>query len=105
MRDACFAAQRVAAGSTRESLEQNETVVFALTRTVEIIGEAAGKVSKELREQYPEIAWSQIVAMRNRLIHAYFDVDLDQVWNAVTQDIPLLITALEKLIPPESSTS
>ncbi len=102
MRDAGLMAHRIAMNTTRESLETDETSVLALCRVIEIIGEAASKTTKALREQYPQIPWAEIVAMRNRLIHAYFEVDLDQVWNAVTEDIPPLIAQLEAILPPES---
>ena len=101
MRDAGRAGLRIAKGKTRDSLESDETAVLALCRVIEIIGEAAGKVTKPTRDQYSQIPWAEIVSMRNRLIHAYFDVDLDQVWNAVTEDIPPLIAQLQAILPPE----
>lgn len=104
MRDACYAAERVSNGMTREALDENETVVLALSRAIEIIGEAAARVTKPLRDEYPEIPWAQIVGMRNRLIHAYFDVDLNQVWKTVTEDLPPLAAELEKIIPPDDPT-
>lgn len=91
-----------AQGESRSSLDNDKKLVFALVRAVEIIGEAASKVSKEFRERHPQVAWSPIIRMRNRLVHAYFDVDLDQVWSAVTEDLPALVTVLKKIIPPES---
>jgi uncharacterized protein with HEPN domain len=63
---------------------------------IEIIGEAASKISKEKQTELSQIPWSQIIAMRNRLIHAYFDVDLDIVWKTVTEDLKPLINELEK---------
>lgn len=102
MRDACRAGLRVADGKTRESLESDETTVLALCRAIEIIGEAGSKVSKSTREAYPQIPWAEIVAMHNRLIHAYFDVDLDQVWKAVTEDIPPLVAQLEAILASET---
>lgn len=101
MRDACRAGLRIADGKTRQTLDSDETAVFALCRVIEIIGEAASKVSTQTREQYSQIPWAQIVAMRNRLIHGYFDIDLDQVWNAVAEDIPPLVAQLEAILPPE----
>lgn len=59
-------------------------------------GEAANKVTIEGRAACPGVSWQDIVAMRNRLIHAYFDINLDIVWNTLTQDLPLLIVELEK---------
>lgn len=70
-------------------------------RLLEIIGEAANQVLIKERSRYPEIPWSQIVSLRNRLIHGYDAVDFDILWQIVTQDLPLLIAALEKIVPPE----
>jgi uncharacterized protein with HEPN domain len=63
---------------------------LALVRLLEIIGEAARRVSVGLRESHPEIPWAEIAGTRDRLIHGYFDVDLDIVWGIVTQDLPAL---------------
>jgi uncharacterized protein with HEPN domain len=73
----------------------------AIIRKLEIIGEAAGRVSKEFQAQHPEIAWSGIVSLRNRLIHGYNAVRLDIVWNVVQRELPVLIEALRPLVPPE----
>jgi uncharacterized protein with HEPN domain len=66
-----------------------------LTRLVEIIGEAASRVDAEERGRYKGIPWSQIVGMRNRLIHGYDSVDLDILWEVVSRDLPLLVENLE----------
>ena len=73
----------------------------AILRKLEIIGEAAGQVSKEFRQQHPEIPWSGMISLRNRLIHGYRVVQLDIVWRVVQRDLPALIEALRPLIPPE----
>ena len=70
-------------------------------RALEVIGEAAGKVSGLMRDAHPEIPWSDIIGMRNRLIHEYSRVDVRKVWDTVQNDIPQLIAALEPLVPPE----
>ena len=67
-------------------------------KSVEIIGEAAGKVSPECRSACPTIPWADITAMRNRLIHAYFDINLDIVWQTVTEELPPLVAELEKIL-------
>lgn len=77
-------------------------LVLSLVKSIEIIGEAASRVSKESRERSPEIPWAVIVAMRNRLIHAYYDVDLDRVWDTITGDLPPLILSLENLLEKEN---
>lgn len=70
---------------------------LAVTRLIEIIGEAANRVSPEMRRKNPGIAWQAIIGMRNRLIHGYDVIDYDLLWNTVIHDLPLLITSLEEL--------
>jgi len=82
----------------REDLNQDRKLVYSLVRLFEITGEAANQVSEELREEIPEIPWSVIIGMRNRLIHAYFSINLDVVWITSKDDIPSLITELKKLL-------
>lgn len=74
---------------------------FALVRALEVIGEAASKVTKETQNQLPQIRWAAIIGMRNVLIHGYVSIDLDIVWQTVSDDLPPLIAELEKLIPPD----
>lgn len=73
----------------------------AVMRCPEVIGEAANRVSQVFRQQHPEIAWRDIIGMRNRLIHDYVNVDLEKVWDTVHHDIPALIEQIEPLVPPE----
>ncbi len=73
-------------------------LVHSLVSCVEIIGEAAAQIGPITRSQSPSIPWQDIVGMRNRLIHAYFDIDLDRVWDTITEDLPPLVSELEKLI-------
>jgi uncharacterized protein with HEPN domain len=74
----------------------------AVIRSLEVIGEAAGKISPELRAAQPAISWREITGTRRRLIHGYDEVELDVVWRVVTQHLDLLIAALEPLIEQES---
>jgi uncharacterized protein with HEPN domain len=83
---------------TRESLEKDLKLVFALVRAVEIIGEAATKVSQDTRNKYPTIEWKGITGMRHIIVHDYFKINLDRVWDTATIDLPLLITQLEEII-------
>ena len=85
----------MAAGRTRTELDENLMLRMALARCLEILGEAAAKVTPATRAQVPSVPFGQIVSMRNRLIHAYFDVDLDIVWTTVSEDLPALIPALD----------
>jgi uncharacterized protein with HEPN domain len=71
---------------------------LALVRLIEIIGEAANNISVEKQNQYSEIPWRRMVGMRNRLSHAYFEVDLDIVWQVVIQDLPKILPQIETAI-------
>ena len=75
---------------------------LAILKSIEIIGEAASRVSAGTKEAHPEIPWREIIGMRNRLVHAYFDVNLIRVWDTVQEDLPALIAQLEPLVPPEA---
>ncbi len=70
-------------------------------RPLEIIGEAARRVSRDTQDAHPEIPWDQMIGMRNRLIHEYFRVNLVTVWETVQDDLPPLINLIEPLVPPE----
>ncbi|WP_071454919.1 HepT-like ribonuclease domain-containing protein [Gloeomargarita lithophora] len=102
MIDASRKAMEFVGDSIREDLDRNELLQLALVKLVEIIGEAANGTSRNYRERYPEVSWSQIIAMRNRLVHAYFAINLDILWQTVRVDIPSLVLLLEKLIDVES---
>jgi uncharacterized protein with HEPN domain len=83
---------------TRESLDSDRQLVMALEKSFEILGEAAVYVSAERRRELPGIPWQNIVGMRNRLIHAYFDINLDILWKTIVEDLPPLIAELEKAL-------
>lgn len=80
----------------RTDLDSDRVLELALVRLLEIIGEAAGRVSAERRKMLPDIPWSQIISMRNRLIHGYDSVDMDILWEIISSDIPSLVEILEK---------
>ena len=71
-------------------------------KAVEIIGEAASRLSAETKEELPEITWGKVIGMRHRLVHGYFAVDYDIVWDVVQNHLPKLISQLESVVPPES---
>ncbi len=98
MLDAALEIRQYVQSSKREDLDQDRKLVHSLVRLFEIIGEAASQVSEELREDIQEIPWSVIIGMRNRLIHAYFSINLDVVWSTSKDDVPSLVTELEKLL-------
>ena len=88
-------------GMTWEAFSESELHQSAVIRPLEIIGEAAAHVSEPTRQEHPEIPWVQMVGMRHRLVHEYFRVDLDVVWETVQRDLPELIALLEPLVPSE----
>jgi uncharacterized protein with HEPN domain len=73
-------------------------LLLSLVKCVEILGEAASRVTEATRESLPEIPWRDIISMRNRLIHGYFDIDTTIVWKTVTMELPPLEHALEKVL-------
>lgn len=83
---------------TRASLNTDEKLFLALTRLVELIGEAASHVPLEIQEKYPEIAWIKIVNIRHRLIHGYDSVDHDILWDTITLNLPELARQLESIL-------
>jgi len=101
MLDAAREAVAFAGGRSRGDLDGNRMLALALVRCIEIVGEAAAQVGQETRGRHGGIPWADIVGMRNRLIHAYFDVDLDRVWATVADDLPPLIAKLEAALTAE----
>ncbi|MCP4366809.1 MAG: DUF86 domain-containing protein [Deltaproteobacteria bacterium] len=91
-------------GKTRADLDSDRLLNLALVRLLEIIGEAANRIPTDEQKQYPHIPWPQIVGLRNRLIHGYDSVDFDILWQIASQDLPPLIIALEKIVPPDEAT-
>jgi uncharacterized protein with HEPN domain len=98
MLDAAREALGFSAGRGRADLDGDRMLTLALVKCIEIIGEAAANVSPGVRVSHPEIPWREITSMRNRLIHAYFDVDLDVTWSTTVNDLPPLVAALQRII-------
>jgi uncharacterized protein with HEPN domain len=105
MRDAARKAIDFSKGMGRESLDSDEKLALSLVRLIEIVGEAAKSIQDSLKMKYPHIPWKLIARTRDRLIHGYFDVDLDVVWKIVTQDLPPLVEDLEELLLVEKDLS
>src|SRR6516165_6066650 len=92
--DALNSAINFARDRQRADLDADEMLLFALTRAIEIAGEAASQVTAETRTQLPDLPWGSIVGMRNRLVHAYFDINRDILWTTVTDAAPPLAAIL-----------
>jgi len=91
-------------GKSRKDLESDRLLGLALVRLMEMIGEAANRVSPEYQSSYPSIPWSQIIGLRNRLIHGYDAVDMDILWEILSRDLPGLVLELEKIVLRASAT-
>lgn len=101
MVDAAREAVSFAQGRTRQDLVRDRMLVLALVQCIAIIGEAASRITAAFQQQYPQVPWGDIIGMRNRLIHAYFDVNLDILWNTVQDDLPSPMTQLEAILAEE----
>ena len=104
MFDASIKAVEFVRGKDRASLDQDEKLALALVRLIEIIGEAAAKVSPEVQIKNAQIPWKEIVGTRNRLIHGYEDVDLDVVWQIATVDLLSLTDQLRSVLVNQTGT-
>ncbi len=98
MHEAVTAALEMAAGHTRQGLSENPMLTMALTRCLEILGEAASELSTQARLRFPNIPCAKMISMRNHLVHAYFDVDLDIVWTTATDDLPAVLPVLNSAL-------
>lgn len=85
-------------GRGRGDLDHDQMLLFAVVHAIEVIGEAAAKMSDQTRAAAPAVPWGAIVAMRNRLAHGYFDIDTGIVWRTASAEIPDLLPALRALV-------
>ena len=103
MLDAARKAMRIAAGHSREDLQaQDSPLPDALVHLASVIGEAANKVSPPTRSELVDISWSDLVGMRNRLIHGYFDIDRDILWATVQDVLPDFARRLESALADDA---
>jgi uncharacterized protein with HEPN domain len=98
MRDAAEEALGYMKGRSRRDLDSDGILKHAVIYCLLVIGEAANQVTAKGRADYPSLPWSLMVGMRNRLIHAYFDINLDRVWDTITEDLPPLLRELERAL-------
>jgi uncharacterized protein with HEPN domain len=88
------------AGATSETFRTDEILQNAAMRQIQIIGGAARMVSADYKQSHPEVPWTEIVGMRNRLVHEYFDIIPERVW-VIEHHLPPLLSQLEPLVPPD----
>ncbi len=86
---------------TRAKYDKDDILHLGLTHLVQVIGEAARKVSVKFQRAHPEIPWRKIIGMRHRIVHDYMRVDEDILWQVVTDDLPKLLPLLEEILPGE----
>ena len=99
MLDAAQKVQSYIDNKTRQSLDADDELLgYAVVRAIEIVGEAASKITPETRAEYPQIEWQNIIGMRNRIVHDYLRVDYDIVWQVVTVNLPELVDQLETIL-------
>jgi uncharacterized protein with HEPN domain len=101
MLDAAREAISFARGRTREDLTSDRMLLLSIVKEIEIIGEAAGRISAELKQAFPRLPWAIAAGMRHRLVHAYFDIEADVVWSTVQTDLPALAVNLEEILESE----
>lgn len=89
---------RFVKGYSFDDFKNDSKTIHAVLRAIEIIGEAAAKISPEYKNLYPQVPWDQIVGMRNHLVHVYFDVDYETVWKTLQDDIPRLIKLVKEIL-------
>ena len=99
MLDMARKALELAQGKSRNDIVEDDAISLALIHLLQVIGEAARRVSKEFAEQHPEIPWRAIIGMRHKVVHDYMSVDLDVVWSVVSEDLQPLVMRLSKLVP------
>jgi uncharacterized protein with HEPN domain len=105
MLDAARKAEAFMDGRTRLNLGQDEMLAFAVVRALEIVGEAASRVTTDTRTELAQIPWKDITGMRNKIIHDYDQVDLDVVWQTVAHNLPTLISELDRILAPDDTTA
>ena len=103
MLDKAHEALTLVRGKTRQDSARDSAIRLALTHLIQVIGEAARRVSPQFREKHQQIPWEAIAGIRSKIVHDYMNVDEDIVWDSVTQELQPLIEELRKIVLPESA--
>jgi uncharacterized protein with HEPN domain len=103
MLDAAQAAIDHLSSRKREDLDRDRLLLNGVIRELEILGEAASQITAETRSCHPSLPWREMIGMRNRLIHAYFDVDHQAVWLVVKEHLPSLVVGLQAILQESKS--
>ena len=98
MRDAALRAREICDGKTLDSLLKDWQATAALERFIEIVGEGVKRLPVELRERYPAVPWKDIAGTRDHLSHGYDDVDYQVLWDAVKDDVPVLLATIQQML-------
>ena len=102
MLEAAREAISFATGKTVDDLARDRMLLLSLVKELEIVGEAASRISPETKAGINTIPWAKVVGMRNQLTHGYFDWDVERIWETVSSDLPELVRALEAVLPPKA---
>jgi len=100
--DSIIEIEKFVKGLDYSNFKTDRKTILAVIRDIEVIGEAAKNISRAIRKNYPEIPWKDIVGMRDKLIHGYFGIDLEILWETLQQDLPQLKIHILKLIEEEN---
>lgn len=103
MIEAAETALQFSTGRRQAEFYTDKMLLFAVARAIEIVGEAASKVSPAGRALMPALPWKSMIGMRNRLAHAYFDIDANVVWKTVSAELPLLLAGLQAVEQQQGS--
>lgn len=98
MLDSAREAQAFVEGKSRDDLSSDRLLALGVVKAIEVVGEAARGVSHTMQAAHPDVAWREIVGMRNRLVHDYTEINFDIVWQVATTDLPMLVRQLEHIV-------
>ena len=102
MLDSVHRIRGIVRGRSRQAFDADEVTQLALLHLIQLLGEAASRVSAAFRAEHPELPWGEMVGMRNRIVHGYEHVDPDIVWRVATDDVEPVLAALERVLQREA---